>query len=106
MHQNNPFLQHTMHYGQMLPGESNRAVALCQGIISACNDMITSINSGDIQGAVNSAQNAGNMAGQAAQAIQQLHQTINERMETASLLLNRIHYHLNELSSALQSIRG
>lgn len=105
-HQMNPFLQHAVRHGQMLLGESNRSVALSHSIISACDDIIQSINSGNIQGAVNSAQNARNMASQVSQASQHLNQTINERMEMASFVLNRIQYRINELSSALQSVRS
>ncbi len=106
MHQMNPFLQHAVRHGQMLLGESNRSVALSHGLISACDEIIMSINSGNIQGAVNSAQNARNMASQVAQASQHLNQTINERMAMASYVLNRIQYRINELSGALQSVRG
>ncbi|MCL6479940.1 MAG: hypothetical protein K6T65_16350 [Peptococcaceae bacterium] len=105
-HQINPFLQHAVRHGQVLIGESNRAVALSRGIVSACDDIILSINSGNIQGAVNSAQNARNMAGQVAQATWHLNQTINERIEMASYVLNRIQYRVNELSSALQSVKS
>lgn len=105
-HQLNPFLQHAVRQGQALLGESNRAVALSQGIISACDEIVMSINSGNIQGAMNSAQNARNMANQVAQATQHFNQAINDRMEMASHVLSRIQYKVNELSGALQSVRG
>ena len=105
-HHTNPFLQHAVRHGQMLVAESGRAVALSQGIISACDEMIMSLNAGNMQGAVNSAQNARNMAGQVAQATRHINQALNERIEMASFILNRIQYRINELSSALQGIRG
>lgn len=105
-HQLNPFLQHAVRQGQTLLGESNRAVALSQGMISACDEIVMSINSGNIQGAMNSAQNARNMASQVAQSTQHFNQAINERMDMATHVLGRIQYKVSELSSALQSVRG
>jgi len=107
MHQQlNPFFQHAIRHGQVLLGESNSAVALSHGIVSACDDIIMSINSGNIQGAINSAQIARNMASQAAQATQHLNQAINERMDMAAHVLSRIQYKISELSNALQAVRS
>lgn len=105
-HQTNPFLQHAVRHGQMLVGESNRAAALSQALISACDDILASINSGNMQRAASAAQNARNMASQVAQATGNLNLAINERIEMASYILNRIQYRINELSGALQSLRG
>lgn len=107
MHQHtNPFLQHAVRRGQALLNEFNRVSALSGSMISACDEIIMSINSGNVQGAMNSAQNLRNMAGQVAQSTQQLNQTINERMEMAAFVLNKIQFRINELSNALQSIRS
>lgn len=103
---NNPFIQHAVRQGQTLINETNRAASLSQAIVSACDEIIMSINSGNIQGAVNAAQNVRMMAGQVAQANQELNRTINERIEMASYVLSRIQYRVNELSNALQSMRG
>ncbi|SFG71598.1 hypothetical protein SAMN05660649_02478 [Desulfotomaculum arcticum] len=101
----NPFLQHAVRHGQMLLAESNRSVEVSRSLVSACDNIIMSINSGNLQGALSAAQNARNMSAQIAQATQQLNQTINERMEMAGYILNRIQFRLNDLSRALQSVR-
>ncbi|WP_027364098.1 hypothetical protein [Desulfotruncus alcoholivorax] len=101
----NPFLQHAVRRGQMLLAESNRSVAISRNLVSACDNIIMSINSGNLQGALREAQNARNMSAQIAQATQQLNQTINERLDMAGYILNRIQFKLNDLSRALQSVR-
>lgn len=101
----NPFLQHAVRHGQMLLGESNRSVEVSRSLVSACDNIIMSINSGNLQGALSAAQNARNMSAQIAQATQQLNQTINERVEMTGYILNRIQFRLNDLSRTLQSVR-
>lgn len=67
MHQlSNPFIQHALQHGQALLGESGRSAALSQNLVSACDDILVSLNSGNLQGAGVSAQNARNMAMQVA----------------------------------------
>ena len=105
-HQINPFLQHVARHGQRLLGESHKAVAVSNALISACDDIIFSINSGNMQSAANSAQHARNMAGQVAASSQELNQAINERMEMAAHVLGKVQHRVNELSSVLQSIRS
>jgi len=74
--------------------------------VSACDEIIMSISSGNVQGAVNTAQNARMMAAQVAQSNQELNHVFNERIEMAAYVLSRIQSHVNELSNALQSMRG
>ena len=101
----NPFLQHAVRRGQMLLEESNKSVGISHNLVSACDNIIMSINSGNLQGALRETQNARNMSVQIAQATQQLNNTINERMEMAGYILNRVQFRLNDLSQALQSVR-
>jgi hypothetical protein len=65
-----------------------------------------SIQSGNSQGAINLAQNARNMAMQVARDTQQLNTTITERLEMASYAVSMIQNRINELSGALNSLRG
>ncbi len=107
MHQQiNPFLQHAVRHGQMLMNETSRAMSNSNALVTACDEIIMSINSGNLQGAVNAAQNARNTAVHVAQATQQLNQTINERLDMASYVLGRIQSRMGELSNALQTIKG
>lgn len=106
MHHTNPFTQHALRHGQTLLHESNRVSSLSQAMVSACDEMVMSISSGNIQGAANSAQNCRMMAVQLAQSSQELNRAFNERIETAAYVLNRIQSHVNELSNAMQSMRG
>lgn len=105
-HQANPFIKHAVWHGQMLLNESNRASAAARDLMAACDNIIFSINSGNIQGAAGAAQNARNMAAQVAEATQQVNRTLSERMEMASFVLTRIQFRINELANALNSLRG
>lgn len=104
--QPNPFLQHGVRHAQSLLNESNRAVTLSQEIMATCDSIIMNINSGNSQGAINAAQNVKNMAVQVAQSTQTFNQAINERMDMATYFLSRIQSKVNEMSNAIQSIRG
>ncbi|ACV64346.1 hypothetical protein Dtox_3634 [Desulfofarcimen acetoxidans DSM 771] len=105
-HQTNPFLQHVARHGQRLLGESNKAVSVSNALISACDEILFSLNSGNMQSAANAAHHARNMASQVAASSQELNQAINERMEMASHVLSKVQHRVNELSSVLQSIRS
>ncbi|MCL6638963.1 MAG: hypothetical protein K6T80_04670 [Firmicutes bacterium] len=104
--QTNPFLQHAVRHGRILLNESGRSVALSRSLISACDEMVSAISSNNVQAAVNAARNARIMADQLAQSTQQVNYTLNERLEMAAYVLNRIQFRLNELAGALQSLRG
>jgi N-acetylglucosamine kinase-like BadF-type ATPase len=106
MHQMNPFMQHAIRHGQTLINETNRAASLSQSLVTACDEIIMSISSGNVQGAVNTAQNARMMAAQIAQSNQALNRTLNERIEMANFVMSRIQSRVNELFNALQSMRG
>ena len=101
----NPFLQHAVRRSQMLLEESNRSVGISRNLVTACDNIIMSINSGNLQVALKEAQNARNMSAQIARATQELNQTINERLEMAGYILNQVQFRLNDLSRALQSVR-
>ncbi|MCL6612971.1 MAG: hypothetical protein K6T66_15680 [Peptococcaceae bacterium] len=105
MHHINPFIQHAMRHGQRLISETNRAVEASQALVSTCDQILLSINSGNLQGAVMAAQNARNLASQVAQSTQELSQAINERLDMGTFVLGRIQQHVNELAGALQSMR-
>lgn len=104
--QNNPFLQHAVNHGQSLLNEINRTQSLSQEIISACDNIAMAINSGNTQNAINSIQNVKNMANQVSQNAQFFNQAINERLDMAGHVLGRIQHRINEMSNAIQSIRG
>ncbi|SFR00521.1 hypothetical protein [Desulfoscipio geothermicus] len=104
--QTNPFIQHAVRHGMMIVGEVNRTVGVSRNLIAACDEVIMSLNAGNMQGAFNAAQNARNLAAEIAQATGQMNQTISERIEMASYVLNRVQQHINELASALQSMRN
>ncbi|GBF34833.1 hypothetical protein DCCM_3953 [Desulfocucumis palustris] len=105
MHHCNPFIQHAMHHGQRFLNDTGKAVGVSQSLVSACDEIILAINSGNTQGAVVAAQNARNMAVQVAQYTQEVSRAINERMNMATYVMGRIQQHINEMSSALQSMR-
>ncbi len=104
--QTNPFLQHAINHGQSLLAEVNRTGSLSQDIIATCDNIALAINSGNTQSAVNSIQNVKNMANQMSQTAQFFNQTINERLDMATYILGRIQYRINEMSNAIQSVRG
>lgn len=107
MHQHlNPFIQHAVWHGQVMLAESNRAASVARDLVAACDNIIFSVNSGNIQGAVTMAQNARNMAVQVADSTQELNRTLSERIEMASYVLTRIQLRINELAGALNSLRG
>lgn len=105
-HQPNPFIQHALQHGQALLGESDRSAALSQNLVSACDEVMISLNSGNLQGAAVSAQNARNMAMQVAQATQHVNAVLNERMDMAYYVMSRIQQNIGEVTGALQSIRS
>ncbi|HBV99054.1 MAG: hypothetical protein JL50_18600 [Peptococcaceae bacterium BICA1-7] len=107
MHQlSNPFIQHALQHGQALLGESGRSAALSQNLVSACDDILVSLNSGNLQGAGVSAQNARNMAMQVAQSTRHVNTVLNERIDMAYYVMSRIQQNIGEMTGALQSIRS
>jgi hypothetical protein len=104
--QTNPFLQHAINHGQALIAEVNKAKSLSQDIVSTCDNAVMAINSGNIQNAINSIQNIRNMASQVSQSTQFFNHAINERLDMSSYVLNSIQHKLNEVSGAIQSLRG
>jgi hypothetical protein len=104
--QKNPFLQHAINHGQALIAEVNKAKSLSQDIVSNCDNVVMAINSGNIQNAINSIQNIRNMASQVSQSTQFFNQAINERLDMSSYVLNSIQHKINEVSGAIQSLRG
>ncbi len=104
--QTNPFLQHAINHGQALIAEVNKAKSLSQDIVSTCDNAVMAINSGNIQNAINSIQNIRNMASQVSQSTQFFNHAINERLDMSSYVLNSIQHKINEVSSAIQSLRG
>ncbi len=99
----NPFIQHALRHGKMFIDESNRSAAMSQSLVSSYDEIISALNIGNIQGAINSAQNARNLAVQVAQSTQHINYIITERMQMATYILDRIQYSINELSNALHS---
>lgn len=104
--QTNPFLQHAINHGQALITEVNKAKSLSQDIVSTCDNVVMAINSGNIQNAISSIQNIRNMASQVSQSTQFFNQAINERLDMSSYVLNSIQHKINEVSGAIQSLRG
>lgn len=104
--QTNPFLQHAINHGQSMIAEINKARSLSQDMVSACDNIIAAINSGNTQNAINSIQNVRNMASQVSQATQFFSQAINERLDMTSYVLNAIQHKINEMSGAIQSLRS
>lgn len=102
----NPFIQHALQHGQALLGESGRSAALSQNLVSACDDIMISLNSGNLQGAGVSAHNARNMAMQVAQATQHVNTVLNERIDMAYYVMSRIQQNIGEVTGALQSMRS
>ncbi|TWH51989.1 hypothetical protein [Sporomusa sp. KB1] len=104
--QTNPFLQHAVNHGQSLISEVNNARSLSQDIASNCDNIVTAINSGNPQNAVNLVQNIRSKATQVAQSTQFLNYAINERLDMASYVLDAIQYKTSELSNAIKSMRS
>jgi len=104
--QTNPFLQHALRHGRRFLEGSDRVVGLAQAQAVSCDEIISAINSGNMQGAMNSAQNARNVASELNYITQELNGIINERMQMASYMVGRIQYRINELSRALETMRG
>jgi len=105
-HEANPFIQHAARHGQMIINASETAASASSGLVSVCDEIIFNINNGNMQGALNAAQNARNMAGQIAGTTQHLNRAIHERMSMAAYVLGRMQQHINELAVALQGISG
>jgi hypothetical protein len=104
--QTNPFLQHAVNHGQSLLAGVNRTRVLSQDIISTCDNIAMSISAGNTQGALNSVQNVKNMANQVSQSAQMVNQAVNERLDMTTHILGRIQYRINEMSTAIQSVRA
>ncbi|BBB93542.1 methyl-accepting chemotaxis domain-containing protein [Methylomusa anaerophila] len=104
--QTNPFLQHVVNHGHSLITEVNKASSLCQEIVLNCDNIVAAINSGNPQNAVNLVQNIRNKASQVSQSTQFFNQAINERLDMSAYVLNTIQHKLNEISGAIQSLRG
>lgn len=104
--QTNPFLQHAINHAHSLMSEVNKAKILSQDIVSACDNIAMAINSGNTQSAIASIQNVRNMASQVSQSTQCFSQAINERLDMSSYVLNAVQHKINEMSNAIQSLRG
>ena len=88
--QGNPFLQQAMQHTQMRMGEIAGVVSLSQNLIPACDDVILSINSGNIQRALASAQNVKGMSVQLAQSLQVMNSAITQRLDMAAFMLQNL----------------
>jgi uncharacterized phage infection (PIP) family protein YhgE len=104
--QTNPFLQHAVNHGKSLLNEINRTHSLSQEIISTCDNITMCLNSGNTQSAINSIQNVKDMANQVSQSSEFFNQAINERLDMVGHVLGKIQYRVNQMSSAIQSVRG
>ncbi len=106
MHQQiNPLVQQAFHQGQMMLGEVARITAISQNMVPVCDDAIQSINSGNTQRALASAQALRGMSGQLAQSTQFLSSGIAQRIDTALFVLNTAQHRINELTGVIQGIR-
>ncbi len=86
----NPFMQHVLQHAQMRMGEFAGVVNLSQNLIPACDDVILSINSGNAQRALVSAQNCKAMSVQLAQSMQIMNNAITQRLDTATYVLQNL----------------
>ena len=88
--QMNPFVQHAIQHAQMRMGEFAGVMSLSQNLIPACDDVILSINAGNMQRAIASAQNLRGMSVQVAQSMQVLNNNIANRLDMASYVLQNL----------------
>jgi hypothetical protein len=86
----NPFVQHVLQHAQMRMGEVAGVGSLSQSLIPACDDVILSINSGNMQRAITSAQNVKGMSMQLAQSLQVMNNNIAHRLDMASYVLQNL----------------
>jgi hypothetical protein len=88
--QANPFVQHALQHAQMRMGEFSGIVSLSQNLIPACDNVILSINSGNMQQAIASAQTCKAMSVQVAQSMQVMNNAITQRLDMASYVLQNL----------------
>ncbi len=88
--QASPFIQHALQHAQMRMGEFAGVVSLSQNLIPACDNVILSINSGNMQQAIASAQNCKAMSVQLAQSTQMMNNAIAHRLEMATYVLQNL----------------
>jgi hypothetical protein len=88
--QASPFMQHALQHAQMRMGEFAGVVSLSQNLIPACDNVILSINSGNMQQAIAAAQNCKAMSVQLAQSTQMMNNAIAHRLEMASYVLQNL----------------
>jgi hypothetical protein len=85
--QANPFVQHVLQHRQMMLGEFNKVAAITQSMVPTCDDVIMSINAGNAQRALASAQNIKGMSMQLAQSVQFFQNTMAQRLEMANYMI-------------------
>jgi len=88
--QAHPFVQHALQHAQMRMGEFAGVVSLTQNMIPACDNVILSINSGNMQQAIASAQTCKAMAVQTAQSMQVMNNAITQRLDMATYVLQNL----------------
>jgi hypothetical protein len=88
--QANPFVQHALQHAQVRMGELAGIVSLSQNLIPACDNVILSINSGNMQQAIASAQTCKAMSVQVAQSMQVMNNAITQRLDLASYVLQNL----------------
>ena len=86
----NPFVQHALQHAQVRMGQFAGVVNLSQNMIPACDDVILSINSGNMQRALASVQNCKAMSVQLAQTMQVMNNVITQRLDTANYILQNV----------------
>ena len=100
--QTNPFIQHALQHAQMRMGEFAGVVSLTQNLIPACDNVILSINSGNMQQAMASAQTCKAMSVQLAQSIQAMNNAITNRLDMATYVLQNLRSAHAGMASAAQ----
>ncbi|MDF9407184.1 hypothetical protein L7E55_02240 [Pelotomaculum isophthalicicum JI] len=101
----NPLIQNAMQYGQISLGEFVKVASISQNMFHACDDIIRSINSGNTQSALASAQNLRGMTGQLMQSTQFLSNSIAQRMDMALYMLSNAQQRIGELTNFIHSMR-
>ncbi len=100
-----PLFQQSLQHRQVMLGEFTKIVSISQNLIPICDDIVLSINSGNAQRALASAQNLRGMSEQLIQSAQFLNNGIAQRMDMALYMLSMAQQRINELSGAIQSAR-
>lgn len=100
----NPFLEHTINRGMMFMDETQRSAAVSRALVASCDEIIMALQSGDIHGAVNAAQNTKYMAGQMVQTTNFLNDVLTERLQVAFQFMNSLQSRVQELAGALNNV--